>query len=93
MNALRLPAAAVAAAVLTVAVVLGASCSGPVLPDCGIPSPWETAADGGPDPCHCDPPPSLNWQACLCLSGTKEDVDVYNACMVTYRAEIDAGGQ
>ncbi len=90
MNALHL-AAATTAAVALVAALLGTSCFGPATPDCAIPSPSETAADGGPDPCYCDPPPSLNIQACPCLSGTPADKDVYNACMVLYRGEIDAG--
>jgi hypothetical protein len=91
VNALRLPAAA-AVAVLTVAATLGFSCSGPAIPDCAIPSPSETAADGGPDPCHCDPPPSLNVGACPCLSGTPGQVDIYRSCIATYWVEVmDAG--
>jgi hypothetical protein len=90
VNALRLPAAAVA--VLAATAVLGFSCSGPAIPDCGFPSPDEKAADGGPDPCHCAPPPSLNLQACPCLDGLPGDKDVYNGCMALYRAEtMDAG--
>ncbi len=91
VNALRLPAAAVVA-VLTATAVLDFSCSGQLIPDCGISSPHETAADGGPDPCHCAPPPSLNIQACPCLSGTPADMDIYESCMATYWVEtMDAG--
>jgi hypothetical protein len=90
VNGLRLAAAG---GILGVVAALGFSCSWKGVPDCGIPSPSETTADGGPDPCHCDPPPSLNLQACPCLSGTQDDADVYNACMTIYRAEMmDAGG-
>jgi hypothetical protein len=71
---------------------LGSSCNEPGLPYCNIPTLDEKGADGGPDPCHCDPPPSLNISACLCLSGTQGDVDLYNACMATYWVEVmDAG--
>jgi hypothetical protein len=86
-RALRFAVAAAAATVLAAA-VLSASCNGPEYSDCAIPTLGETAADGGPDPCHCDPPPSLNILACPCLQG---DTDVYNACLVTYWAELDAG--
>ncbi len=89
MTALRLAAAVVA---LTAAGLLGISCFGPTIPDCGAPSPNEKATDGGPDPCHCDPPPSLNLGACPCLSGSPGDVDLYNACLAIYRVEMmDAG--
>ena len=91
MNALRLPAAAAAAAILTAA-VLGSSCYGPTIPDCGTPSPGETGTNGAPDPCHCAPPPSLNLGACPCLSGTPGEVDLYNVCLALYRLEtMDAG--
>jgi len=83
---------AAAVAVLTAAALLG-SCFGPTIPDCAIPSPSETATDGGPDPCHCDPPPSLNLGACPCLSGTPGDRDVYNTCMFVYRGEMDASAE
>jgi hypothetical protein len=82
--------AAVAVVVLGVAAMLG-SCSGPDLPACGFPTLGETAEDGGPDPCHCAPPPSLNLQACPCLNGTPGDADVYRGCMALYRDEMDAG--
>jgi hypothetical protein len=88
VNALRF------AAILTATALLGSSCFGPTIPDCGIPSPSETATDGGPDPCHCDPPPSLNLGACPCLSGSPGDVDVYDSCMATYWVEtMDAGAK
>lgn len=92
MGPLRFPAATAVAVVLATAAILGISCFGPAIPDCGTPSPSEVGVDGGPDPCHCDPPPSLNLGACHCLSGTPGDLDVYNACMVLYRIEtMDAG--
>jgi hypothetical protein len=87
VNGLRLAVAVVALA----AAILGASCSGPNYPDCAIPTLSETAADGGADPCHCDPPPSLNLVACGCLSGSQPAIDAYNACMFLYRGMIDAG--
>jgi hypothetical protein len=90
VNALRFAAAA-AAAVVTAAVMLGSCISNQQFPDCGSPSPSETAADGGPDPCHCDPPPSLNLASCFCLSGSSGDADEYNSCMLLYRLEMDAG--
>jgi hypothetical protein len=89
MSPLRFSAAT--ALVLAAAAVLGSSCFGPAYVDCGIPSPSETGADGGLDPCHCDPPSSLGIVACPCLSGTPGDADVYNACMFIYRGEADAG--
>jgi hypothetical protein len=90
MGPLRFPAATAVAVVLAAAALLGSSCYGPGIPDCGTPSLGEMATDGGPDPCHCDPPPSLNIQACPCLSGGPPDE--YNACMAIYRVEtMDAG--
>jgi hypothetical protein len=82
---------AVAGAVLAAVATLGFSCSSPLVPDCGFPSLSEKAADGGPDPCHCDPPPSLNLAACPCLSGIPQEVDEYNGCMFIYRGELEAG--
>ena len=85
-------AAATAAAFLAVAAMLGFSCSGPNYPACATPTLTETAADGGPDPCHCDPPPSLNILACECLTGDRGFIDAYNTCMTLYRIEMmDAG--
>lgn len=87
MSALRVSAAA-----LLTAAVLGSSCSGQAIPDCGVPSPIETGTNGAPDPCHCAPPPSLDLQACPCLSGTPGEVDLYNVCLTLYRDEMmDAG--
>jgi hypothetical protein len=89
MNARRFAAAV---AVVLSAALVGSSCTGPAIPDCGFPTLSETAADGGPDPCHCDPPPSLDIQACPCFSGQQGDVDLYNGCMALYRTEMmDAG--
>jgi hypothetical protein len=87
VNGLRFAAATMALA----AAVLGPSCSGPDMPDCALPTLTETAVDGGPDPCHCAPPPSLNLQACPCLSGDQNYIDAYNACLALYRDEMDAG--
>jgi hypothetical protein len=92
MNALRLSAATIAVAVILAAAAIG-SCSspGPQVSICLVPTLPETAADGGPDPCHCDPPPSLDITTCPCLSGTQQDQDVYLTCMASYREEQDAG--
>jgi hypothetical protein len=87
MNALRFAAAI---AVLN-ATALGFSCGPQESPPCAIPTLNEKAADGGPDPCHCAPPPSLNVLACECLSGDQGFIDAYNACMTLYRGEMDAG--
>jgi hypothetical protein len=96
MNALRLPAVVAAlTAVFTVATAMGACASGPPLTtsDCLVPTMDEVGADGGPDPCHCDPPPDLNVTTCPCLSGNSLQLPYYQACMATYREEIaDAGG-
>jgi hypothetical protein len=93
MSPLRFAATTAAAAILVAAAVLSSSCSGPEIPDCAIPSPSELGVDGGTDPCHCAPPPSLNITACPCLSGNQADVDVYNTCMFVYRGEMDAGAE
>jgi hypothetical protein len=92
VSALRLPLAAALVATLLPA-LLGSSCEQQAIPDCGIPSASETTPDGSPDPCHCDPPASLNVQACPCLSGDSAQVDIYKSCMATYWVEVmDAGG-
>jgi hypothetical protein len=93
VNALRLPVAAAALIALYVAAAaLGACSNGPLLSDCLIPTLGEVDADGGPDPCHCNPAPSLNITTCPCLSGGHPDKDAYLACMATYREEMmDAG--
>jgi hypothetical protein len=93
MAPLRLTAAATTAAVLTAAAVLGASCGGPNEVDCTLPTLTEMGVDGGPDPCHCDPPPSLNIVACQCLNGGQSWIDAYNACMTFYRLQMDAGAE
>ncbi len=92
MNALRLSAAAMAVAVILAAAgAIGACGPGQTISNCLVPTKTETAADGGPDPCHCDPPPALNITGCACLSGDQGEVDYYNACMATFREEQDAG--
>jgi hypothetical protein len=91
VNALRLSAAAVVALALAPA-LLGSSCDGPAMPDCAVPSLGETAVDGGPDPCHCDPPSSLDIQACPCLSGTPAQMDLYNACVALAQIEMKEAG-
>ncbi len=92
MNALRLAAISVALTALLVMVALG--CGNDVLQftDCGT-LPWdEKAADGGSDPCHCDPPPSLGIMGCACLSDpeNQQAIDDYGSCEVLYRAQVDA---
>jgi hypothetical protein len=89
-RALRLAAAATGAAVLATAPIFASSCSGLAAYNCNIPSLTETGADGGLDPCHCDPPASLNILGCGCLNGPQEMTDAYHACMALYRAEMDA---
>jgi hypothetical protein len=89
VNWLRLAASAAAATLGTALLIV--ACSSPNTPACGFPTLGETAEDGGPDPCHCDPPPSLDLGACPCLSGNSQDVAVYNGCMALYRLEMDAG--
>jgi hypothetical protein len=94
MNALRLAAASIAAAALLVAAVLGCGNNTITLTECAVPTLDEKAADGGPDPCHCDPPPSLNITSCNCLSDPNDpqSIDNYNVCILLYRQEQDAGG-
>lgn len=94
VKALRFAAAAAAVtALLTAAGALGSCSNGPDYSACFIPTLGETAPDGSPDPCHCDPPPSLNITTCPCLSGTQSFVDAYNECMFVYRGETDAGAE
>jgi len=54
----------------------------------------EKGADGGPDPCHCDPPASSNLGTCGCLSDPNDQSSIaaYQQCMFLYHAEQDAGG-
>jgi len=92
VNALRFAAATAAVtAVLAAATALGSCGNGPQYSNCNTPTLGEVGADGSPDPCHCDPPPSLNITTCLCLSGDQQYVDAYNVCMFDYRGEMDAG--
>ena len=58
---------------------------------CNTPTLDEKGVDGGPDPCHCDVPPSLNLVGCGCLSGNQQDIDTYQTCMFLFNAEKDAG--
>jgi hypothetical protein len=92
VNALRFAAAAVTA-VLAATAALGSCGDNQEFSDCTTPTLGEMGADGGPDPCHCDPPASLNITNCLCLTGTQQWVDAYNACMFVYRGEMDAGAE
>ncbi len=99
MNALRLSAVVAAlTAIFSAAAALGACSNGPSITFsvCDVPLVGEVGADGGPDPCHCDPPPELNMTTCPCLSGNATDKSLYEACMLTYQQEIadagDAGG-
>jgi hypothetical protein len=92
MNALRFSAATAAlAAILAAAAALGACGDNLTITNCVVPVPGATAADGGPDPCHCAPPPSLNVTTCGCLSGDPQEVANYQACMTLFREEEDAG--
>jgi hypothetical protein len=61
------------------------------LAGCNTPTLDERGVDGGPDPCHCAPPPSLNLVGCACLSGDQQDIDDYQTCMFLFNAEKDAG--
>jgi hypothetical protein len=90
MKVLGLTVAAIAAAVV-LAAASGSSCSGKNIPECGLPTLPEKGLDGGPDPCHCAPPPALNLEACPCGSGSQDDIDLFNACIAIYDAELDAG--
>ncbi len=93
MNMLRLSAAAVVVAAVLIAAALGACDPGAVISVCNIPTVNERAADGGPDPCHCDPPPALNITGCPCLSDpTNQDaIDDYGQCFASFLDEEDAG--
>ncbi len=93
MNTLRLAAAALALLAAPVLVVAAIGCGDNVdqITDCGAPTLSEKGADGGPDPCHCDPPPSLGIMPCACLQGDQQDIDVYEACMFLFKGEEDGG--
>jgi hypothetical protein len=93
MHALRLAAAATVATAALVAAALGACNNVIMLPDCGTPTLDEKGVDGGPDPCHCDPPPSSNTVACGCLSNPTDQgaIDEYDACILLFHEELEAG--
>jgi hypothetical protein len=94
MNALRLAAVATAAALITAAVV--GACNDVInITDCAVPTLDEKGADGGVDPCHCDPSPSLNIMACGCLSDPtdQQSIDDYENCIFSFHGEEDAGGE
>jgi hypothetical protein len=93
MHALRLAVAATAATAALVAAALGACAPVPNYYDCAAPSLSETGADGGPDPCHCDPSPSSIYQACGCLSDPTDQtsIDEFNECTLVFHEEVEAG--
>jgi hypothetical protein len=91
MNALRLAVVALTFTGLLVATALGCGDNVLTITACITPTLDETAADGGPDPCHCDPPPSLNLAPCGCLSGDQQDIDDYQQCIFNYNGERDSG--
>ncbi len=90
---LRLLAAVVAGSILLAAAIVACNTVG-TFTDCGSPNLDEKGVDGGPDPCHCDPPASLNIMACPCLSNPSDQtsIDEYNSCIVLFPAEQDGGG-
>jgi|HubBroStandDraft_6_1064221.scaffolds.fasta_scaffold418205_2 hypothetical protein len=93
MNTLRLAAAATAATAALVVAAVGCGDNVILLPDCAIPTLDEKGADGGPDPCHCDPPPSSNIEACGCLSDPtdQDSIDDYETCTLLFHEEVEAG--
>jgi hypothetical protein len=93
MHALRLAAAATVATASLVAAALGACDNVVQLTVCNVPTLNEKGADGGPDPCHCDPPASSSVGACGCLSDPTDQqaLDDFEACLATLREEQDAG--
>ena len=93
MHALRLAAAATVAAATLAAAVLGACDNVLEVYNCAAPVVNETGADGGPDPCHCDPPPSSDLQACGCLSDPTDTVSIseYDECILVFHEEVEAG--
>jgi hypothetical protein len=76
-----------------VATAIGACGPVPNFYACASPGVNERGADGGPDPCHCDPPPSSNYEACGCLSDPSDQASVqqYDECMLVYREELEGG--
>jgi hypothetical protein len=93
MHALRLAAAATVTTAALVVATLTACDNVLMLTDCNVPTLDEKGADGGPDPCHCDPPPSSNIEGCGCLSDPTDQgaIDNLNACLALVRIEEDAG--
>jgi hypothetical protein len=93
MHALRLAAAATVAAAALVAAALGACDNVIMLTDCAVPTLDEKGADGGPDPCHCDPPASSSVMGCGCLSDPTDQgaIDDLQTCTALVRVEEDAG--
>ena len=94
MSARRLAAVALTFTTMLVAAALGSCDNVALITACELPTLDEKGADGGPDPCHCDPPPSAGFGACACLSdpSSQQAIDDYRSCMVLYEAEQDAGG-
>jgi hypothetical protein len=81
MRVLHVSLAALATASVLIAAGLGACSTAPlVIWQCDAPLPDEKGVDGGPDPCHCDPPPP-NDLGCECLHGTSEGALIYQLCM------------
>jgi hypothetical protein len=93
MHALRLAAAATVATAALVAASLGSCGNLPNLYNCAAPVLNETGADGGPDPCHCDPPPSSSYAACGCLSDPTDQTSIseFNECVLVFHEEVEAG--
>jgi hypothetical protein len=89
MNALRLSGAALVATVLlAAAAALGLNACGPEGTSawlCNVPIRDELGADGGPDPCHCNPPGGMG---CPCTT-PGDGQDGYFLCM--HALEDDAG--
>ena len=92
MKVFRLPALALAvSSLLATAWALGVgACSDPstlIDPNCLVPTPTETGADGGPDPCHCNLPGEFAASSCLCTSNEPSGVNgltwaqTYHLCM------------
>jgi hypothetical protein len=95
MNALRLFfAATFTAGALLLAAAIGCSNAPFNFSACNVPTLGEKGVDGGPDPCHCDPLPSLNISGCLCLSDPTDQgaIDDFRACVALFGIETDAGG-
>jgi hypothetical protein len=93
----RLPTLRVAA-VVTIACALVAAALGACDPAlnyyaCSAPVVDERGADGGPDPCHCDPPPSSDYYACGCLSDPTDQTSIseYDECILVFHEELEAG--